>query len=59
MSEKKSHTLNLPKELYEQIQKLADTNYRSFNKQIVFMLQEVLKKREKISKPDKAAPPTS
>ncbi|MCB9882138.1 MAG: Arc family DNA-binding protein [Planctomycetes bacterium] len=54
MSSRKAFPLRLPRELYDELQRLAARELRSVNAQIEFLLREALERRGRLgtSKPD-------
>lgn len=43
--ETRRHNLYIPQELYEKIQYLADKDLRTFNKECVFLLGQIVEQR--------------
>ena len=42
-------SISFPKDLYEELKKIADESERSLSKQVVFMLRNMVKRRKKLS----------
>ena len=42
-------SISFPKDLYEELKKIADESERSLSKQVVFMLRNMVTRRKKLS----------
>lgn len=50
MAERKAFVLRISPELWDEIQRMANEEFRSVNAQIEFLLREAVKKRRKVEK---------
>jgi hypothetical protein len=56
MAEKKSVLLRLSPELYEEIRRMAEEEFRSINGQLEYLLREAVRKRRKKDVQDQEKP---
>ena len=59
MAARKAFPLRLSPELYEQLRRWADAEFRSVNGQIEFLLQQAVKQRKRSRDPDDPDDPGS